>query len=239
MNYLNLTFADDAANLACDEALLELLEEGHIADGCLRVWQPENYFVVLGHANRLCAELNIETCKENHIAILRRISGGGAVLQGPGCLNYSLVLDSRNSSFRNIGATFDHVLRRHCRLFQALCGAKAQVEGISDLAVAGRKFSGNSQYRKSRFVLVHGTVLLNLDLRWIEWCLRMPSKQPDYRRKRSHIEFVTNLNIDMAGVIAGLRETWQARDVLHEIPLPRIHALVGERYGNPAWSNKF
>jgi lipoate-protein ligase A len=239
MNYLDLTFADRAANLACDEALLELLESGQISGSCLRVWQPENYFVVLGHANRLRAEVNIEVCKKNHIAILRRISGGGAVLQGPGCLNYSLILDSRNRSLRNIGATFDYVLRRHCRLFEALCGAKAQIEGISDLAVAGRKFSGNSQYRKSRFVLVHGTFLLNFDLRWIECCLRMPSKQPDYRRKRSHLEFITNLDIDTARGSAGLRDTWQAQEVLHEIPLTRIDALVRERYSNPAWSDKF
>lgn len=239
MKYLNLTFADPAANLACDEALLELFESGQISGGCLRLWQPENYFVVLGHGNRRCAEANVEACKENHFAILRRISGGGAVLQGPGCLNYSLVLDSHKGNFRNIGPTFAYVLQRHCRLFRALCGTKVQIEGISDLAVAGRKFSGNSQYRKSRCVLVHGTFLLNFDLRWIERCLRMPSKQPDYRRKRSHLEFITNVNLDSDRVSTGLRETWQARDVLNGIPLTRIKALVHERYGNPKWSEKF
>jgi lipoate---protein ligase len=239
MNYLHLTFANDAANLACDEVLLELYEDGQISDGCLRIWQPENYFVVLGHANRLSAEVKIEACTENHIAILRRISGGGAILQGPGCFNYSLILDSQNSNFRNIGATFDSVLRSHCRLFQDLCGAKTEIEGTSDLTVAGRKFSGNAQYRKSRFLLIHGTFLLHFDLRWIERCLRMPSKQPAYRRKRSHLEFIINLEINTDRVNAGLRDTWQARDDLKEVPLTRIDALVRERYGNPAWSAKF
>lgn len=239
MKYLDLTFADASASLACDEALLELLEREQISTDCLRVWEPKNYFVVLGHANHLRSEVNVEACRENHVAILRRISGGGTVLQGPGCLNYSLFLDSRKRGLGNIAVTFDYVLQRHRRLFRRLCGAPVRVEGISDLTLAGRKFSGNAQYRKSRFVLVHGTFLLNLDLRLMASCLAIPTRQPDYRQHRSHIEFVANLNVDSARVRRGLRQSWQARESFNEIPLARIDALVRERYGNASWSEKF
>jgi lipoate-protein ligase A len=120
-----------------------------------------------------------------------------------------------------------------------LCGAKARVKGLSDLALSGRKFSGNAQYRKSRFVLVHGTFLLNFNLRLIERCLLMPSKQPDYREGRSHRNFTTNLNVDSRLVCAALREVWHAQDGMREPPLARIDSLVQERYGSAAWSEKF
>ncbi len=239
MKYLDLTFADPSANLACDEALLELFEREQLPGGCLRVWQPKGYFVVLGHANRLRSEVNLEACKKNRIPILRRISGGGAILQGPGILNYSLILGSRDRRLRNISAAFNFVLRRHGRLFKGLCGAQARINGVSDLTLADRKFSGNAQYRKSTCVLVHGTFLLSFDLRLIAHCLLMPSKQPDYRRNRSHLEFITNLNIDAARLCAGLRYAWNAHDVMCETPLARIHALVRERYSSAAWTEKF
>src|SRR6185436_16368105 len=75
--------------LACDEALLEAAEAGEIdTNGILRFWEAETPFVVLGYANK--AEMEVH--KSVKLPILRRCSGGGSVLQGPGCLNYSLVL---------------------------------------------------------------------------------------------------------------------------------------------------
>jgi len=239
MKYLDLTLADPAANLACDEALLELFESGQITGACLRVWEPQNCFVVLGHANRLGSEVDLEACKKDRVLVLRRVSGGGAVLQGPGCLNYSLFLDTRKPGLGNIGATFRYVLRRHARMFKALCGTPTRIEGTSDLTAAGRKFSGNAQYRKSRFALVHGTFLLDFDLSLVESYLMVPTKQPDYRRNRSHLEFITNLAVDSARVRRGLRNIWRAREILHERPRARIEALVRERYGKVSWSEKF
>ena len=82
MKYLDLTFDDPASNLACDEALLELFEIEPRADSLLRVWEPTDHFVVLGHSNRLHAEANLSACKTDGVSILRRVSGGGAVVQG-------------------------------------------------------------------------------------------------------------------------------------------------------------
>ena len=84
MKYLDLTFAEPARNLACDEALLDFFEAQRPDDGILRLWQPENYFVVLGHSNHLSAEVAPSACAADEVPSLRRVSGGGAVLQGPG-----------------------------------------------------------------------------------------------------------------------------------------------------------
>src|SRR6267142_1472838 len=91
MKYIDLTLPTAAENLACDEALLDLCEEGYEHE-ILRFWEPREHFVVLGYANKIASEVNVPACKTNHVSIFRRCTGGGAVLQGPGCLNYSLVL---------------------------------------------------------------------------------------------------------------------------------------------------
>jgi len=239
MKYLDLTFADPASNLACDEALLELYENGDADDALLRVWEPKSHFVVLGHSNRWHSEVNLTACTESRISILRRLSGGGAVVQGPGCLNYGLILNSRAHRLRNINDTFRYVLERHRRFIGQIADAEVRIEGISDLAIAGRKISGNAQYRKARYVLVHGTFLLNFDLSLIGRFLRMPGKQPAYRQRRPHLEFLTNLNLKSAEIRASIRESWNAVEEFCEVPWARVEALVGERYGRDEWSTKF
>src|SRR5512136_2851887 len=92
MKYLDLTLPTPAENLACDEALLDWCEEERGADEVLRVWEPSDYFVVVGYANKVATEANVSACRAKGIPIHRRCSGGGTVLQGRGCLNYALVL---------------------------------------------------------------------------------------------------------------------------------------------------
>lgn len=239
MKFLELTFDEPSANLACDEALLEMMEADASSDACLRVWQAKKHFVVLGHSNRLTSDVSVAACRESGVPVVRRISGGGTVVQGPGCLNYSLILKSDARRARNISDTFKYVLERHRRMVEELCGVRACLAGISDLTADGLKFSGNAQYRKARFVLVHGTFLLNFDLGLIETYLPVPAKQPAYRQGRPHLQFVTNLHVEAAQLCDRLKDAWQAKEVFRDVPSARIDELIRDRYGRAEWSEKF
>jgi lipoate-protein ligase A len=187
----------------------------------------------------LDSEVHDAAVAEEKIPILRRTSGGGAVMQGPGCLNYALVLDAFSRGLTNVRETFRCVLKRHAAVIGSLAGIKTRIEGISDLALDGRKFSGNAQYRKSRFVLVHGTFLLRFDLPLIERFLKVPARQPDYRANRPHIEFLTNLNLKSARLADALSRAWDAREESIRVPMERIQTLIDERYGRASWTKKF
>ena len=65
--------------------------------------------------------------------------------------------------------------------------------GLADLALAGRKVSGNAQRRGRCGVLHHGTVLYDFDASLAERYLLEPPRQPDYRAGRSHQAFLGNL----------------------------------------------
>ena len=239
MKYLDSCFADPRRNLACDEALGDNFEA---ADGgeVLRLWEPAGYFVVVGYSNRVTAEVNVAACEKRDIPVLRRFSGGGAVLQGPGCLNYTLVLRNEHAgSFGDIAHSYHRVLDRHRELFAKLTSERVEIQGTSDLAIAGWKFSGNSQHRKQRYTVFHGTFLLNFDLSLIEVCLPLPSRQPAYRQGRAHESFLRNLRIDPARVKQALMETWHADDPYDRVPDERIETLMETRYGRAEWHNKF
>jgi len=239
MKYLELTFDDPARNLACDEALLDWCEEQD-PEGILRVWEPTNYFVVLGYSNKLAMEANVNICAERKIPILRRFSGGGTVLQGPGCLNYSLVVkNERERGWQDVGQIYGLVLERHRDLVAALTSESVHIEGISDLAIQGRKFSGNAQHRKHAYTLVHGSFLLHFDLSLMEVCLHMPSRQPAYRQGRSHRSFLENLFLDPAELAESLKKTWHADEKLLEVPLSSIEELVNRRYSRADWNSRF
>ena len=239
MKYLELTFPEPESNLACDEALIEAMEHAPSHAGILRVWEPSRHFIVLGYANKARAEVDLEACEARGVPVLRRASGGGAVLQGPGCLNYSLILPNDRSEFESISGSYRFILEHHRQFIEPLLGMPVQVQGISDLAVDGQKFSGNAQNRKRRFILFHGTLLLDLDLGLVEACLRMPSKQPQYRKGRTHREFLLNIHLEREEVCERLKDAWGAQEPLVDVPTTRVDELVRERYGRQDWTHRF
>ena len=239
MKYLELTFADPASNLACDEALLELCEKNE-EDGLLRVWEPTRYFVVLGYSNKIASEVKVAACQAKGVPLFRRFSGGGTVLQGPGCLNYSLAVSNERLGIpADLTASYRFVLEQHVK-FCAGQGCEAvQIQGISDLALNGRKFSGNAQHRKRLCTLFHGTFLLNFDIPLIETFLKMPSRQPAYRMERSHRNFLCNLSMKPEDARGALKQAWNAKNRLEKVPFDRIQELLGERYSRDEWNLKY
>src|SRR6476619_5683092 len=136
MQYCDLTFPSPEENLACDQALLDWAETlGTPAlPGILRVWEPTRYFVVLGYANRMTTEVNTAFCRQNTIPILRRCTGGGTVLQGPGILNYTLVLPADAPPLHNVTAANRFIMEQHRRALASLLGAPVEIRGHTDLA---------------------------------------------------------------------------------------------------------
>lgn len=239
MKYIDLTFPTPEHNLACDEALLDMCEEGYQHE-ILRFWEPWQYFIVLGYARKVGLDVNLQACLEQNIPILRRPSGGGTILQGPGCFNFSLVLKIENSkSLRNIAETNSFVIKRHKQALESIVDRSIEVEGLSDLACGTLKFSGSAQRRRRRFILFHGTFLLDFDISIIQKLLPLPRKQPAYRNNRPHQDFLTNLNLPSNVVKEALRRHWKAAEPLETVPSQKIDQLIEQKYKQAVWNFKY
>lgn len=239
MNYIDFTFPTPQENLACDEALLDVCEDGY-PEEILRFWEPRDHFVVLGYSNKIQSEVNILSCEAENIPILRRCTGGGTVLQGPGCLNYSLILKIQATGpLEGITAANNFIMTRHRDALAGVLNLPVKVDGYTDLTVNGLKFSGNSQRRKRRCLLFHGSFLLDLDLAKVTKFLHMPTHEPPYRQSRPHAQFLMNLSVPASLIKDSLRKAWGAVDPFTEIPADRIEQLVAGKYTRADWNEKF
>lgn len=234
------SFSSPEENLACDEAILEACEAGELDAGVLRFWESSTFFVVLGYTGKREMEANVVACAARYIPILRRCSGGGTVLQGPNCLNYSLILPiAPGESLTGITITNQFVMQRNARALSRALSTPVEVLGHSDLTIKGRKFSGNAQRRKKNYFLFHGTFLLGFDLELITEVLRQPEVQPEYRGQRTHEDFVMNLDISAKEIKESLAQEWDATGALRAAPPERMTRLIQEKYARDEWNYKF
>ncbi len=239
MRFFDYAFMTPALQLACDDVLLDACEADPAYE-TLRIWQPETYFVVSGYTNRIMQEVNIDTCVTRAIPLYRRTSGGGTVVQGPGCLNYSLVLRmERDPDLSAISTSNTYVLRRMADIIGPLLNTPVDLRGHTDLVCDNRKFSGNAQRRKEHALLFHGTFLLAFDLSMIEVLIPFPSSQPEYRSGRSHADFLTNIPLGAATLIGALRKGWSADTAYGPFPLEAVRSLAETRYLNHDWTYRF
>jgi lipoate-protein ligase A len=232
---LDLTLPTAAENLALDEALLLQAEAGEAGE-VLRVWEWREPAVVLGAACRLAEDVDLAACEADGVPILRRSSGGGTVLLGPGCLLYSLVLRyDRDPALGDIRSSYSFILGR---VAESLGIEHIEPAGTSDLALDGRKFSGNAQQRKRRFLLHHGSLLYDFDLARVGRYLRPPPRQPEYRAGRDHAAFLTNLPLPADELKQRLRVAWGANDPTDDWPADLVRQLTAEKYDQPEWSRR-
>lgn len=193
----DISFQSPLENILCDEMLLQRAEQ-ESGDDVLRLWESPVSFVVLGLIGKVEEDVKVDCCRRDGIDIFRRSSGGGTVVQGLGCLNFSFILSKeRAPALNDLHQSYQEVLTPVIDIFKTL-GVEAEFQPISDLALTKtkKKFSGNAQRRMKKNILHHGTVLCNFDLFLIEKYLTMPESVPEYRADRSHLEFVDNIGLN-------------------------------------------
>ena len=158
----------------------------------VRVEEAREVVVVLSRSRDPGREVFLERCADDSVPVVVRPSGGGAVVLAPGTVAASVVLPVAAAeqfpepNFRRFcGAVADRL---------SSCGVRGiEMRGVSDLCLADRKIAGSSLRLWRGRVLFQIAVLVDSDIGLLERYLRHPSREPDYRRGRSHRDFVTSL----------------------------------------------
>ena len=192
--------------------------------------------VVVGRSSQVGVEVRRRRCHELGIPVLRRTSGGAAIVTGPGCLMYAVVLDfDLRPELRSTGHAHQFVLGKIVSALEPLVSG-VRCRGTSDLAVGDRKFSGNSIRVKRNHLLYHGTLLYDFDLPRVAECLAVPPREPDYRQGRAHESFVTNLPLSSSTIRQALAAVWMATEPHDDWPRERTAQLTVERYACSEWN---
>ena len=240
-------------NLALDEALLELAHEGLAATTCVRTWMATEPAVVLGSSCRVEVEVDLAACAADGVSVVRRPSGGGSVVLGPGCLMWS-VITPYPAGTPAIEAIHTGLLTPlAAALDAALAGSPGHAghtgrrvahRGTSDLALVSHatedatdlKIAGTALRVRRNGVLYHGTLLDAFNLGLVSRVLRHPPREPGYRSQRTHGAFLANLGLGRATLERIIRLAFNATSQISDWPRDRVARLVRDRYAVSDWT---
>ncbi len=217
----DFSFVSPEDNILYDEVLLQLAEAGE-SDEILRFWESPSYFIVLGRTGKEKDDLKIEEIINDRIPVLRRFSGGGTVVQGQGCLNFTLILSKEKTpDIADLHKSYVYILQKIVSALKNL-DKECVVLPVSDIALVNghRKVSGNAQKRGRNFILHHGTLLYDFDLNKIDRFLKMPKDIPSYRSQRGHLDFVANLHISSDAI---------KRNILNVFPVSQMDSSLNAK----------
>lgn len=170
----------------------DLIEKVRAANSiAVRVYQPKYTQIVLGRGSNEAAELNFEAILADNIPILRRPGGGCAVVLDPGNVIVSAAIPAK-------GLTETKRWFNRCTewLIDGLDRTGidgVDSDGISDLVINGKKIAGSAVHRRKDLVYYSASLLVDAHLPLLESYLAHPPREPEYRKGRSHLDFVTNL----------------------------------------------
>ena len=166
MNYVLISPSTDAYyNLALDEYLLDTLSE----EDRILYFYVNKKAVIIGRNQNPWLECNLNQLNADGVQLVRRISGGGAVYHDEGNLNFSFMCHEKRYDEKEQTGIILKALKT--------LGIHAETTGRNDIAIDGRKFSGNAYCRRQNIQQRHGTLLVSSDLTVFDRYLKVPEQK--------------------------------------------------------------
>ena len=245
----DLELREPAINLGLEEAILEIVVDRKYPP-TVRFWRNRRA-AIIGRSQEAETELDLKNCNKADIPVVRRPTGGGAVLHHPGNLNYSLYLPEPSS---------ESVEDESTRMSKPVASALSRfgldiIVKPNGLFLDSTKIGGIAQSRRQG-LLHHGTILVKQDGIMKEMPSFLRAGREGYRESVSRVgsepASVSHLDTEVRGrvVLPGLVEV-----IIDELAVamdrqPIIGTISGEewriagylartKYSSPDWNFRF
>ncbi len=252
--FLDTGAGNAAMNMALDEALL-LSHEAGTTPPTLRVYSWSAPTLSLGYAQSTAKEVHRDACRHLGIGIVRRPTGGRAVLHDHE-VTYSVVMPTTTvdgpsaltEQYRQIGLALAaalrqtglpvHLERPHRQNPGQRSPACFAALSRYELSATGRKLVGSAQKRRRHALLQHGSIPLTLDRQRLFACLHIPPAQRAALIAEAHtsmaaVHEVTTAAISPAALHEALRVGFATTFGVEVVPgalLPEEQDLAQELY---------
>lgn len=252
---------DGFMNMAIDDAVLDAHLQGRCAP-TFRVYRWSPPALTLGQFQDLETEVDIDRCAEKGVDVVRRLTGGRAVLHQDE-LTYSVVASDQAGFPRSLVESYLLINRGLIATYRLLgvevsleahaneptCAACFSSAGLADLTYRGRKLCGSAQFRKDDALLQHGSLPITFDAQAFFSLLRFPSEAARHRAQAAYGLKATSLR-EISGNGTGYRQLRAALlagfeealgIVLRAEPLTPeewdlARQLAVEKYGSYGWN---
>ena len=222
-------------NLAAEEYLVQ-----NKSEEIFMLWRNSKS-VIVGRNQNAMAEVDYNFVTEKNIAVVRRMSGGGAVFHDDENINYTYIVNTSENTpqFGNYEAFTKMLINYLGKL-----GIKGELSGRNDVTVEGRKISGNAQYKWHSRLMHHGTILIGADISALSKALTPDESKIQSKGIKSVKSRVANINefadTDAERFFEGFKAEILASGateyVLTENETAEINKLVAEKYSTFEWN---
>lgn len=203
MKYLRNPSTDPHYNMSFDEYCLEQFPSD---DTVFYLWQNRPS-VIIGLNQNVYSEVNIKYLEDNGIVLARRVTGGGAVYHDLQNLNYTIVGRSRDLD-RDYPGYMNFIIDALRKL-----GVPAELSGRNDIMVDGRKVSGYAKRVFKDRLMVHGTLMFDVDIEHLTAALAVPGS----KLEASGIESVRSRVANLKDYLPQFSTVRDMQDALHVI----------------------
>ncbi|MCM3773587.1 lipoate--protein ligase [Priestia aryabhattai] len=230
---------DPRINLAIEEYALKYLD---INETYLLFYINEPS-IIIGKNQNTIEEINTKYVEDQHIHVVRRLSGGGAVYHDKGNLNFSFITKDDGNSFHNFKKFTEPVVEALKKL-----GVNAELSGRNDLMAEGRKISGNAQFSTKGRMFSHGTLLFDSEIENVVSALKVKKDKIESKGIKSIRNRVANISefLEQKVTVEEFREMllryiFEGEENITEYKLMEkdwetIHQISKERYQSWDWN---
>ena len=235
MKYIVQNYSTDPHfNMAFDEFCLERLKAD---EPVFYLWQNRPS-VIIGLNQSAYAEVNLPYLQEKGIILARRVTGGGAVYHDLQNLNYTIT-----GRIRDLETDYPAYVETMARALRQL-GVPAEVSGRNDILVEGRKCSGYAKRVSKDRLMIHGTLMYDVDIDTLTRVLATPGSKLSAAGVSSVRSRVANLKAylpqfkDIHAFQAALQALLAGNDkeiFLTEAQIAQIEADAAAKYRTWEW----
>lgn len=256
-------YMSGAQNMAIDEAILKISADGDTPP-TLRFYGWTPACLSLGFAQK-ATEVDWDRCSQHRIDVVRRPSGGRAILHDQE-VTYSIVAPDNNScvsgtilesylkisqglriGFRRLGIEAEIVSHKDLdRLGTSAC---FDSPSFYELTVGGKKVVGSAQTRKNGFLLQHGSIIRNLNEDLLFEVLAFPNEElrtrvkQAFKRKACSLQEILNRKIIddeiVEAMVKGFSEAFEVKLLKDELSIAETELaqnLVDSKYTTDEWN---
>lgn len=203
MKYLTNDCTEACRNMAFDDFALECLP---LDEPVFFLWRNAPS-VIIGLNQSAYAEVDLEYMRSHGIALARRVTGGGAVYHDLQNLNYTIVGKSRD-----LNADYPDYLHMMVNALRKL-GVRAELSGRNDIMVDGRKCSGYAKRVWKDRLMIHGTLMFDVDLSVLQRVLSVPGS----KMAAAGISSVRSKVANLKDYLPGFEDVLALKSALHSI----------------------
>lgn len=145
--------------------------------------------IVMGSSQKTHQVIHEEKAISKGIPIIQRYSAGGCVILDKDTLLVSFIL---NKSILPMQINPLSIMKWTEKFYQESLCIKSFKLTTNDYTIEDKKVGGNAQYIKKERFVHHSAFLWDFDPNHMN-LLTHPPKEPDYRKKRKHEDFLTTL----------------------------------------------